>query len=651
MKVPILLLTYNRPEQTLEVLKQLQAYGATTVYVAADGPKNMTDKTQTDRVKSVINSFNPLVANTLFSETNKGCKNAVITAVNWFFDAVEEGIILEDDCLPSEHFFVFMNDMLSRYREAKNIWMISGNNPLGAWDVPGGHFFSRIGHTWGWATWRNRWQTFDPTLPQLSSFTAHSGFENAFGPTDLAAYRKQKTRLATNGEIDTWDYQWMAHILMKEGCAVVPVANLVKNIGFTHAATHLTHKPHWIKNQICETPIAIAPRKTTIDRTYEMELELCRRSNASANPSGAYFEALGKHAHTKLNVVLINTSDSGGGAEKMTSALHWELLKLGHTSTLLVQHKKSKHESVVTMQSNVVHQVLSFKPDVIHIHNIHGTSLCLQLVAQISVQVPILFTLHDTWFVSGSTSHPFVIQPDTLSFLSLLQWKKVFKQRQAFVASSNIRFTAPSQWLREKFFNAHGIIPHYVPNGIEKTPPESFSIPSNRYILFVANKAETNPYKDLATLKKTWTKANQVLGDSGVDLLCVSGIPKEEIIGGNRFILLPKLPHNQVLHLMSHALFVVQASKQDNAPLVILEAHLVKKMVVAARVGGIPEMLSVSERNLMFEPQNTKQLQQKLIAAIQSNTAFQPKTYPNIAEITTTYLGHFKSLISEKHRA
>ena len=37
---------------------------------------------------------------TRFLDANLGCRKAVSSAIDWFFDEVEEGIILEDDCLP-----------------------------------------------------------------------------------------------------------------------------------------------------------------------------------------------------------------------------------------------------------------------------------------------------------------------------------------------------------------------------------------------------------------------------------------------------------------------------------------------------------------------------------------------------------------------
>ena len=193
METPVLLLVYNRPEQTFRVLQRLKEFGVTTIFVSGDGPKSKDDRIKTDEVKSCVNRFSSIISNVQFLEKNEGCKKAVITGINWFFDNVEEGIILEDDCMPSEHFLAFTNDLLNRYRNERKVWMISGNNPLGKWEAEGNHFFSRIGHIWGWATWRDRWDDFRPELPYIQSFIDDNGFKKAFGPTQLAESRKQLT--------------------------------------------------------------------------------------------------------------------------------------------------------------------------------------------------------------------------------------------------------------------------------------------------------------------------------------------------------------------------------------------------------------------------------------------------------------------------
>ena len=646
METPVLLLVYNRPKQTEVVLSRLQQCGISNIFISADGPKNAADKKLTEDVRSVLNSFDHVINNTRFSEKNLGCKNGVISGINWFFEHVDEGIILEDDCLPSVHFFSFINDMMNRYRNEPKVMMIGGNNPMGEWRTEGGHFFSRLGTIWGWATWKDRWQDFNPQLPEFNEFVANRGFERAFGPTELAASRLDLTRRSLGGEIHTWDYQWNAHILMNQGLAVIPERNLVENIGFSSQGTNVHSKPNWIKNDVAGEPNKIISRPIQMDREYEMEWNLARRSDLSANPSSFHFEELGKTQNRKLKALLINSTDEGGGAEKIVFTLHQKLLELGHESRLLVQVKKSKLGSVHELNDWKT-QINESGPDVIHIHNLHGTSISLNEFTNFVRKIPVLYTLHDSWLATGNTDHPF--EPDRLklNLLELKTWKKGFKQRRENLQNGKFRYTAPSQWMRELFFKAHGIRPFYVPNAVELTGSVESETPSSRFILFVANRPETNPYKDFSTLKKAWKKVNEKLGENACDLIVLGGGTNAEKVGNRCIFVLEKQSREQVMGFIEKSILVVQASWQDNAPLAILEAHAMGKNVIGSLVGGIPEMLDDRERTWLYEAGNVGELTAKLVEAIEfalRDREIRDRETKALENMTATYLGHYFDL-------
>ncbi|MBP9152854.1 MAG: glycosyltransferase [Flavobacteriales bacterium] len=656
METPVLLLVYNRPEHTLRVLQRLKDFGATTVFVSGDGPKNSQDKRKTDEVKACINRFSTMISASRFSEKNHGCKNSVIDGVNWFFEQVEEGIILEDDCLPSEHFFPFTNDLLNRYREEKKVQMISGNNPLGSWKSEGNHFFSRIGHIWGWATWKDRWNQFNPELPHLQKFILNNGFERAFGPTLLTENRKQLTLQSAKGVIDTWDYQWMAHILIQNGLAIIPAENLVENIGFDNSGTNLAQKPNWIRNETTSKPLQISERSMEIDREYEMTLELARRANAPANPSSYWFKSKrekekrgkekGRDGKRKLKILIINSTDMGGGAEKLALMLHSKLLNLGHEVRFFVKTKKTNLKTVFETKQDWKSQIRDFNPDVIHVHNLHDSSIELTELTEISNQIPVLWTLHDTWLISGSNDHAFQPYPTQLNLLDLRKWKCEFESRKSAISKGNFRFTAPSQWMRERFFDAHQTVPFFVPNAVEFVTPTQIESPSERFILFVANRPKTNPYKDFETLEKGWIKANKKLGENGVDLICLGGNPSTEKYGEQTLFILPRKTPEEVRAFMEKSLLVVQISKQDNAPLAILEAHLAGKKVVASLDGGIPELLNEAELQWLHEPQNATNLADKLVVAIQSKKDERTVVHASFEPAVDTYIGHYLQLIN-----
>ena len=650
METPVLLLVYNRPKQTKAVLDRLQQYGISNLFVSADGPKNVADKKLTDETKTVLIQFDSIIKDKRISAKNSGCKNGVVQGISWFFDRVDEGIILEDDCLPSEYFFPFMVDMLNRYRDERKVMMIGGNNPQGVWQTEGGHIFSRIGTIWGWATWKDCWQEFNPELPEFNEFVANQGFELAFGPTKLAASRIELTRRSLRGDIDTWDYQWNAHMLMNEGLAIIPEQNLVENIGFNSEGTNFQTKPNWVSNAISAQPIAIEARQIEIDREFEMEWELARRSGLVANASSFSFQEKGASRKQKLKILLINSTDVGGGAEKIAFSLHQKLLEIGHESLLLVQEKKSELDHIQEIR-DPKSQIGDFQPDVIHVHNLHGTSISLNDLSDLGQKIPVLFTLHDPWIASGSTAHPFELNPARLNLLELRSWKQEFKNRQMIINDGHFRFTAPSQWMRELLFNAHGIWPFFVRNAVALPDSDEVEIPSERYILFVANRPKTNPYKDFATLKNAWKKANEKMPGTGFDLVVLGGGSETEKVGNHSIFVHKQQSSAQVCAFMENSLLVVQASLADNAPLSIIEAHAAGKKVLGPLVGGIPELLDAQERSWMYEAENVNDFSERLVQAVSSVTRDKKKTVREtmgLERMTNTYLGHYFELTIER---
>ena len=153
--IPILFLVFNRPETTALVFQEIRKVRPQQLFVAADGPR--PDRTgeaeKCAEVKKIVAAVDwPCEVKTLFRDNNLGCRVAVSSAINWFFENVEEGIILEDDCLPHPDFFRFCNELLDYYRNDERIMHIGGNNfqfvnKYGK----SSYYFSHYAHIWGWA--------------------------------------------------------------------------------------------------------------------------------------------------------------------------------------------------------------------------------------------------------------------------------------------------------------------------------------------------------------------------------------------------------------------------------------------------------------------------------------------------------------------
>jgi hypothetical protein len=241
LKTPVLFIIFNRPDVTQKVFDTIRQAQPRQLFIAADGPRIGVEGDQ-DKCKSVREIIKQIdwdcEIKTLFRDNNLGCKKAVSGAITWFFENVEEGIILEDDCLPSQSFFKYCEDLLEKYRDDKRIMLISGFNIQNIWNPSRyDYFFSNLGGIWGWATWKRAWLLYDINMNKLSYFANNRYFEYLLGG-DVGEKRKKQMFNVVKNKMDTWDYQWGFSRHLNSGMACVPSKNLIQNIGFGDNATH-----------------------------------------------------------------------------------------------------------------------------------------------------------------------------------------------------------------------------------------------------------------------------------------------------------------------------------------------------------------------------------------------------------------------------
>jgi len=247
LHVPVLLIVFNRPKTTKLVFEAIRKAKPTRLYIAGDGPRKAVknDAELCAEVRNIVDHVDwECEVKTLFSVENQNCGIGPSTAITWFFDHEEEGIILEDDCLPSQSFFWFCQSLLEHYRNDYRVMHIGGNNFLQGWtkDKDYSYYFSRSGFIWGWATWRRAWKKFDFKISQYAK-ARQSGLFHRYFPTateKMYRFRKWDQTLAKRN-VDWWDYQWDFARYANSGLAIVPHINLVKNIGFGELATHTTN--------------------------------------------------------------------------------------------------------------------------------------------------------------------------------------------------------------------------------------------------------------------------------------------------------------------------------------------------------------------------------------------------------------------------
>jgi len=244
LTTPVLFLIFNRPDTTQKVFNAIRQAKPKQLFVAADGPRpdKEGEKEKCQKARQIATSVDwDCEVKTLFRDKNLGCKIAVSYAIDWFFENVEEGIILEDDCLPSQSFFWFCQELLKKYKTDMRVWHIAGRNNLGIYQPEHyDYYFATGGSIWGWATWRNRWEYNNLNLDIIEDVEARCKLKDFL--CDLNAFRGHLEAMRTikEGKVNSWDYHWGFSTKINNGLAIVSSKNLVKNIGFCEDATHTT---------------------------------------------------------------------------------------------------------------------------------------------------------------------------------------------------------------------------------------------------------------------------------------------------------------------------------------------------------------------------------------------------------------------------
>ena len=139
--VPILLIIWRRPDTTKVVINAIKNIKPSSIYIACDGPRLGLEE-ELEKVNSTKNLAIESIdwdckVKTRFSEVNLGCRDGVSSAISWFFEHVNEGIILEDDVLPHPEFFEYCQLCLEKYRADNRIWAISGKQTSAEQEISG----------------------------------------------------------------------------------------------------------------------------------------------------------------------------------------------------------------------------------------------------------------------------------------------------------------------------------------------------------------------------------------------------------------------------------------------------------------------------------------------------------------------------------
>jgi len=238
ISAPVLFLLFNRPDTTSIVFEKICQVKPKKLFIAADGPRDNypEDIINCEKARAIVDLIDwDCDVKLLFREKNLGCGIGVSSAITWFFDHVEYGIILEDDCVPDISFFYFCQNLLEKYRDNSSIMMIAGTSYfLNKVQSKHTYFFAKNYPIWGWATWKRAWQQYDFTLHDWST-EKRDEFKKFLINKNIIDHWSACFDQIKHKKLDTWDIQWAYACIKNNGYSIMPYTNMISNIGLRGA--------------------------------------------------------------------------------------------------------------------------------------------------------------------------------------------------------------------------------------------------------------------------------------------------------------------------------------------------------------------------------------------------------------------------------
>lgn len=243
MHSAVLLIAFNRPGPTGQVIDALRRAKPPRLYMACDGPRpdRPSDIDKVSQVRALVDKIDwECEVRTLFRDRNVGCREGPAGAIDWFFEHEVEGIILEDDCVPTESFCRYCDELLDRFRDDDRIAQICGSAFIPSPVPDKDYWFSKYADIWGWATWRRAWREVDLDMHSWPQWRDANMLARVPGATPaFVDYWTHLFDVTHDGRLgDCWDFQWMLTCWQRGWLSVVPAVSQITNIGFDDDATH-----------------------------------------------------------------------------------------------------------------------------------------------------------------------------------------------------------------------------------------------------------------------------------------------------------------------------------------------------------------------------------------------------------------------------
>lgn len=242
MYAPIVIFAFNRLEpleRCVASLKMNAESTASDLIVFVDGPRKNKEGEE-EKVVAVreyvkrITGFKSLTYH--FSEENNKLGPSIIAGVTEVINEYGRAIVIEDDLILGSNFLGFINQGLDLYESKKDVFSVCGytSKVKRPKDYPYDAYFCSRSSSWGWATWKDRWDSVDWNLKDWNQVKKNAQSFKRWGGSDLFSMLNAWKK----GLNQSWAIRFSFNQFVQDKVALFPMISHVKNDGFDGDGTN-----------------------------------------------------------------------------------------------------------------------------------------------------------------------------------------------------------------------------------------------------------------------------------------------------------------------------------------------------------------------------------------------------------------------------
>lgn len=315
MLAPIVIFAFNRPEALQKLLDSLgmnSFYEESDKYIFIDGPRCEEDKAKVDEVITIARK---VASNISISPVNRGLGNSIIAGVSTIIAEYGKAIVLEDDLICAPNFLSYMNQALDFYENDNKIISICGyglkiKRPRG---YVGDVYLLGRSSSWGWATWKDRWEQIDWDIQDWNEFSSNKQMRRAFNKNGSDMYSMLKGYM--EGKNHSWAIRFCYNQFKLGKYSICPFISKVDNIGFGEEATNCKQRYSRFKinfqdigYQLISTPPpthgAIHTMQSQNDKLYRFNFPLQIECNRSIYKQNIKYHSISIRIYSKIRNIL-----------------------------------------------------------------------------------------------------------------------------------------------------------------------------------------------------------------------------------------------------------------------------------------------------------------------------------------------------------